>query len=96
MPWAEPCGNCFAPVGLLGQGVEHEEPVWTALEEHTSELHGILPRCLRQLVDKAFNGKGVLGTTDGAPEAYWHGRILNQVFDALLAKGIGRIGQTLD
>src|SRR6266567_1207885 len=93
---SSPLGERLPPVGLLGHGVEHEEPVRPALEEHAPELHRIFPRRVRQLIHKTFDGKGVLGAPNRAPETYRHVRVLNEVLDTLLAKGIGRIGQTLD
>src|SRR5215831_1787436 len=89
-------GQLLPPVGLLDHGVEHEEPVRTALEEYAPELHRIFPRRMRQLIHKAFDGKGILRAPNRAPEAHRHLRVLNQVLDTVLAKGIGRVGQTFD
>src|SRR3989442_10578088 len=51
---------------------------------------------MRYFIHKTFDGKGVLRAPYRAPEGHGHMGILNQVLDAVLAKSIGHIGETLD
>ena len=66
------------------------------LQQLAAEAVGVLARRMRQLVDEALDGKGVLRAADRAPEHHRHMRVLEHALGELGRHVVGHVLQALD
>src|SRR4029077_6104031 len=77
-----------SPASFLRREIEHAEVARLVGEESPAELHRVLLRRRRELVDEALGDEGVLRVANRTPEANGNSEVLKDEFDVDVRNGV--------
>ena len=74
-------GRFLAPAARFGNGIEQRERFRMIHHQLASKFESVLPSCVRELVDKAFEEDGIVVDGHTTPETRRHVGVAHRMID---------------